>query len=99
MGLKFGEGVVDRVEDIYLKQEKPRFYKWSLDLNEQFKYLEGRMERAEIAFTVTRARQNCENLHLTVEGDPDEVSWMDMALLVWSYNKGMKHLLVLEHTG
>lgn len=97
MALNFKEGVVNRMEEIYLAQEKPRFYKWSVDLNDQLDYLEGRMNRANIDLTVTKVRQNCENMCLTVDGDSDHVAWMDMALLNWSYNKGLQHLLILEH--
>lgn len=97
MTLSFAEGVVDRMEEIYRAQEKPRFYKWSIDLNDQLEYLEERMNRANIDFTVMKVRQNCDNMHLTVTGDPDQVAWMDMALLVWANNKRCKHLLVLEH--
>lgn len=97
MTLSFADGVVDRMEEIYRAQEKPRFYKWSIDLNDQLEYLEERMNRANIDFTVTKVRQNCDNMHLTVTGDPDQVAWMDMALLVWANNKRCKHLLVLEH--
>lgn len=97
MGLNFNEGVVDRMEEIYRAQEKPRFYKWTIDLNDQLGYLEERMYRAGIDFTVTRVRQNCDNMCMTIDGDPDQVAWMDMALLVWANNKRCKHLLVLEH--
>lgn len=97
MALNFIEGVVENMEEIYLAQEKPRFYKWSIDLNDQLEYLEERMHLAGIDFTVTKVKQNCDNMHLTIDGDPDHVSWMDMALLVWSHNKGCKHMLVLEH--
>lgn len=75
------------------------FYKWTIDLNDQWVYLEERIHRAGIDFTVTRVRQNCDNMHVTIDGDPDQVAWMDMALLVWSNNKRCKHLLVLEHKG
>lgn len=97
MALSFIDGVEEHMEDIYQAQEKPRFYKWTVDLNSQFQYLEDRMNRAGIDFTVTRVRQNCDNMHLTVSGDPDQVAWMDMAVLAWSNNKRCKHLLVLEH--
>ncbi|AIA64783.1 hypothetical protein HL10_gp253 [Cronobacter phage CR8] len=99
MALHFKDGVVDRMEEIYRAQEKPRFYKWTIDLNDQWVYLEERIHRAGIDFTVTGVRQNCDNMHVTIDGDPDQVAWMDMALLVWSNNKRCKHLLVLEHKG
>lgn len=98
MGLTFIGGVVDRMEEIYRAQERPRFYKWSIDLNDQWEYLEERMHRAGIDLTVTKVKQNCDNMHVTVLGDADQVAWMDMALLVWSNNRRCKHLLVLEHS-
>lgn len=99
MGLSFSDGVVDRMEEIYRAQEKPRFYKWSLDLNDQWEYLEERMHKAGITFNVVKVKQNCDNMHVTLEGDVDQVAWMDMALLLWSLKKRCKHLLVLEHKG
>lgn len=99
MALTFIDGVVDRMEEIYRAQEKPRFYKWTIDMNDQLAYLEERVTLAGIDLTITKVRQNCDNMHMTVSGDPDHVAWMDMALLVWSHNKKCKHLLVLEHTG
>lgn len=97
MGLKFNDGVVDIIEEIYRAQERPRFYKWSIDLNDQWEHLEGHLNRREIDFTVTKVRQNCDNLHVTIVGDPDHVAWMDMSLLVWAHCHKAKHLLVLEH--
>lgn len=99
MALNFSGGVVDRMEEIYRAQEKPRFYKWTIDMNDQLEYIEERINRAGIDLTVTKVKQNCDNMHFTVSGDPDHVAWMDMALLAWSHNRRCKHLLVLEHTG
>lgn len=97
MVLSFAEGVVDKIEEIYLAQEGPRFSKWTSDLNQQIVYLEQRMRQASIDFTVVKVRQNCDNMHLTIDGDADQVSWMDMALLVWAHNRRLDHMLVLEH--
>lgn len=99
MALRFSDGVVDRMEEIYRAQERPRFYKWCVDLNSQIVFLEERMWKANINLEVVKVKQNCDNMHFTVSGDPDHVAWMDMALLVWSHNKKCNHLLVLEHTG
>lgn len=99
MTLKFSDGVVDRMEEIYRAQEKPRFYKWCVDLNSQIVFLEEKMWKANVDLEVVKVKQNCDNMHFTVVGDPDQVAWMDMALLGWSHNKKCKHLLVLEHTG
>lgn len=99
MALNFSDGVVDRMEEIYRAQDKPRFYKWTTDLNDQLEYVEERINLAGIDLTVTKVKQNCDNMHMTVSGDPYHVAWMDMALLVWSHNRRCKHLLVLENTG
>lgn len=97
MRLRFTDELADQLEDIYRSQERPRFYFWSDELNDQFKFLEKRMARADIYFTALRSRQNCDNLHITVQGDPDRVSQMDAMLLAYSHRKGYKHLLILEH--
>lgn len=97
--LKFTDAMVDKLEDIYRAQEKPRFYSWAFELNDQFKVLEERMSMAGVSFVVTNVRQNCDNLCLSVSGEPDEVAWMDMALLGYSNRKRYKHLLILEHRG
>lgn len=99
MTLRFSDGVVDRMEEIYRAQDKPRFYKWCVDLNSQIVFLEEKMWKANVDLEVVKVKQNCDNMHFTVAGDPDHVAWMDMAVLAWSHNKKCKHLLVLEHKG
>lgn len=99
MGLKFDDLVVEKMEEIYAAQDKPPLYKWSIDLNAQLEYLKIRIRQAGIDLTVTKVRQNCDNMCFTIDGDLHHVAWMDMALLGWSYNKGCQHLLILEHVG
>lgn len=41
-------------------------------------------------------RQNCDNIHVMVYGDRDQVSAMDMKLLTHAQNKKFTHLVVLE---
>lgn len=97
MKLIFSDELSEQLENIFRAQEKPRFYTWSVELNEQFEYLEGILEARGVELTVAKVRQNCDNLCLSVIGDADEVAWMDMALLVYAHNHRYKHLLVLEH--
>lgn len=97
MRLKFTDELATVLEDIYQAQKRPRLYAWTVELNEQFLFLEARMERADIDLTVIRVRQNCDNLHVTVQGDADRVAQMDAMLIGHSVRKNYKHLLILEH--
>lgn len=99
MKLIFNDELSEQLENIFRAQEKPRFYLWCTELNDQFEYLEGILEGRGVELTVAKVRQNCDNLCLSVIGDADEVAWMDMALLVYGHNRRYKHLLVLEHMG
>ena len=98
MGLKFTDELADDLEKIYLAQERPRFYKWSLQLNSQFAFLEEKMDNLGLEFDVAKVRQNCDNLHVSVKGDVNQVARMDMALLLWAHQRSMEHYVVLEHT-
>lgn len=95
--MNYGKGIAERMEEIYLAQEKPRFYKWVVELNDQLAYLEMRVHKANIDLDIVGIRQNCDNMHLVVEGDSDEIAWMDMALLARGNRMNYKHFLVLEH--
>lgn len=97
MRLNFSDELADKLENIYAAQPRPRLYAWSVELNDQFLFLEKKMGKAEIDFIVVSVRQNCDNLHVSVHGDPDRVAQMDLVLLGYSNRKSYKHLLILEH--
>lgn len=99
MQIEMTDEQVDVLESIYFfegqdyKERLARRYQF----NEQFLYIEDVMEKRGIKFVTEKVRQNCDNIHVSVKGDPDEVAWMDMALLVYAHQKKFKHLVVLEH--
>lgn len=94
--INFPDEWAEKLEEIYRAQEKPRFYKFSVDLNDQFMYLEDCLEGYNITVDVKRVRQNCDNIHVTVAGDRDQIAWMDSKLIAYSTREQHKHLLVLE---
>lgn len=98
MHLVVSEDLADQLEKIYLSLLKiPRFYGWCLDINNQLEFLESKLKQFDLKFTVQDFIQDGDNLVVTVSGDPDQVSRMDMALLVYSNAKSMQYLVTLRH--
>jgi len=97
MHLVVSENLAEHLEKIYLAQPKPRFYGWCLDINNQLEFLESKLKQFDLEFTVEDFTQDGDSLRVTVSGDPDQVSRMDMALLVYSNAKSMQYLVTLRH--
>lgn len=96
--LMLSPGVIDRLEEIYAASP---FNKIGLrqDIESQATFLERALKRTFRHVTVTRARQNCYNVYFTLSGDRDEIAWADSLVMVYAFNRAMKHLLVLEWDG
>lgn len=98
MQLKFTDELADKLEMIFGAQPKPfPFYRWCVEINEQFLYVEEVMKGRGYEFDVVGVRQNCHNLHISLKADPDEISAIDANLLREQTIKGYTHCLVLEH--
>lgn len=94
--LEMSDELIDKLEAIYKAQEKPRFYKFSYELNAQLIYLCKRLNWMDYTFKVVNVRQNCDNLHITLSGDADQIAWADASIMRWSHTSRFSHFIVLE---
>lgn len=98
MQIEMTDDQIDLLERIYFfeGQDYRARLKRQYQFNEQFLFVEDLMERRNIKFVTKSLRQNCDNIHVMVYGDRDQVAAMDMKLLTHAHNKKFTHLVVLE---
>lgn len=99
MSLIMNDDVIDKMEEIYKSQSKPRYYKWLIDLDYQFKWLEERLDKHDADLEVVDVEQDKDNFNLVCVGDKDIIACIDMSLLVYSRNNKFKYMLTLKNGG
>lgn len=99
MSLIMCDNVIEKMEEIYKAQSKPRYYKWLVDLNYQFDWLEKLLEKHDTDLEVVNVEQDGDNFILVCAGDKDRIACVDMSLLVYARKNKFKHMLILNKEG
>jgi hypothetical protein len=96
MALILNDEIIEKMEEIYKSQGKPRYYKWLVDLNYQHEWLDKLLEKHEADINVVDVCQEEDNFVLFCKGDKDIIVCVDMGLLVYARNNKFKHMLILK---